>query len=92
MPRGGFREGSLRLRHWRTGKTTTVRLPEALVPQVLKFAKALDEGKPVWIGEPETDNLYQIKEVVLRYAAAANDSPRWDRANKLITELEPLLP
>ena len=91
MPRGGFREGTLKLRHWRSGKTTTVRLPEALVPQILKFAKALDAGEPVWIGEPESDKLYQIKEVVLRYTAAANNSPRWDKANKLMAELKPLL-
>lgn len=91
MPRGGFREGSLKLRHWQTGKTQTIRVPIDLVPEILKFAKALDEGKPVWIGEPESNALYQVQEVVLRYEAAANATPRWDRANKLIAELKPLL-
>jgi predicted transcriptional regulator len=88
MPRGGFREGSLKLRHWNTGKTTTIRVPVELVPRILEVAKAMDEGRPVWVGNSDSDRLYQIKEVVLRYEALATEMPRWDKANKLISELK----
>lgn len=29
---------------WHSGKTTLIRVPIALVPQVLEYARALDEG------------------------------------------------
>ncbi|PZV15838.1 MAG: hypothetical protein DCF22_06575 [Leptolyngbya sp.] len=91
MPRGGFREGSLKLRQWKSGKTTVIRVPQDLASKVLELARALDEGRPVWIGEPSSDDLYEVREIVLRYAASAKPNPRWDKASKLIAELKPHL-
>ena len=47
MARGGFREGSGGKPKWIHGKTTVIRIPEALSDEVLRIAKLLDEGKTV---------------------------------------------
>ena len=44
MPRGGYRPGSGGKFKWKHGKTKVVRLPEALVEQVMELAIALDRG------------------------------------------------
>lgn len=48
MPRGGIHKGTLQPT-WRSGKTTTVRLPAAKKNEILAVARALDalesEGK-----------------------------------------------
>lgn len=47
MPRGGYREGAGRKSKWIRGKTTIIRVPEALVEEVLRVATLLDEGRSV---------------------------------------------
>lgn len=47
MPRGGKREGSGGKPKWIHGKTTVIRVPEALAEEILRVAKLLDEGKSV---------------------------------------------
>lgn len=47
MPRGGYRPGSGSKSKWIRGKTTVIRVPEALSDEVLRLAHLLDEGKTV---------------------------------------------
>ena len=42
--RGGRREGAGRKLKWAHGKTTTIRVPEALASEVLQLARQLDLG------------------------------------------------
>jgi hypothetical protein len=41
---GGKREGAGRKPKWMSGKTTTIRVPEALAGEVLRLARQLDMG------------------------------------------------
>lgn len=50
MPRGGFREGAS-TPTWNKGKTQTIRVPIALAKDLIKIARAIDEGKLVNIGD-----------------------------------------
>lgn len=43
MPRGGYRPGSGSKPTWKHGKTTTIRVPVALVEKTLEIARILDE-------------------------------------------------
>lgn len=43
MSRGGHTSTTWQA-SWHSGKTTLIRVPIALVPQVLEYARALDEG------------------------------------------------
>lgn len=43
MPRGGQRKGAGRKSNWNTGKTKAVKLPEFLIPEILDFAKIMDQ-------------------------------------------------
>ncbi len=42
MPRGGKRENSGRKFTWEYGKTKAIRVPEAIVDEVLAYARKLD--------------------------------------------------
>ena len=56
MPRGGRRESSGRKLKWNLGKTTAVRIPEAIADTILEIAKRLDRGEsiePIIIPESE---------------------------------------
>lgn len=44
MPRGGCRQGSGAKPKWKSGKTTTIRVPEKLAPQILSIARDIDAG------------------------------------------------
>jgi len=44
---GGKREGAGRKPKWTNGKTTTIRIPEALAGEVLQLARQLDMGDKV---------------------------------------------
>ena len=44
MPRGGKREGSGPKSTWKSGKTKTIRVPEAFADQVLDITRRLDKG------------------------------------------------
>jgi hypothetical protein len=43
MPRGGKRKGSGAKPKWKHGKTTVIRVPEALADQILSIAREIDE-------------------------------------------------
>jgi hypothetical protein len=42
MVRGGVRLGSGAKSKWKNGKTTTIRVPKVLIPQILEYAEKLD--------------------------------------------------
>ncbi|MBV5262225.1 hypothetical protein FLX56_27975 [Synechococcus moorigangaii CMS01] len=44
MPRGGKREGAGAKPKWKHGKTTVIRVPEALADNILDYANRLDKG------------------------------------------------
>lgn len=44
MPRGGRREGSGAKSKWKHGKTTSIRVPIALVDEILEIAHQIDDG------------------------------------------------
>lgn len=44
MPRGGKREGSGAKPKWENGRTTVIRVPEALADDILDYARKLDKG------------------------------------------------
>ena len=45
MPRGEARPNSGPPPSWKHGRTTTIRVPRTLVPQIKHLARQLDEGK-----------------------------------------------
>jgi len=56
------------LRHftpkWQSGATQTVRLPVALVDQVLAYARSLDAGEPPPDGDIDSNHLSQVIEIL----------------------------
>jgi hypothetical protein len=42
--RGGKRPGAGGKPTWKLGKTKSVRLPEAIAPQIIEFSRAIDAG------------------------------------------------
>ena len=58
MPRGGHRENSGRKLKWNLGKTTAVRIPEAIADTILEVAKCLDRGERIEsIVHPESEAI-----------------------------------
>lgn len=47
MGRGGYRIGSGNKPKWKSGKTKTIRVPEAIADEVMSIALDLDQGKSV---------------------------------------------
>jgi hypothetical protein len=47
MARGGVRLNAGAKPKWRHGKTKTIRVPEAICPQILEYAKKLDCGEVI---------------------------------------------
>ena len=45
MPRGGKRKGAGRKSSWNAGSTKAVKLPELLIPEIVEFARTLDQAK-----------------------------------------------
>lgn len=45
--RGGNREGAGRKSAWKNGETQTIRVPKALVSQLLEIARRLDNGESI---------------------------------------------
>lgn len=60
MTRGGAREGAGVKSTWNSGKTKTIRIPEALADQVLEYAKQLDEGNIESVTASKVVNLSGI--------------------------------
>lgn len=61
MPRGGKREGAGAPGKWKHGKTTSIRVPVALVDQILEAAYKIDQGLPVAVnGAVKTIDLAGI--------------------------------
>lgn len=55
MPRGGYRAGAGGKPTWRSGKTKTIRVPEALVERILQIARVLDEEGSLELSDNEGD-------------------------------------
>ena len=47
MTRGGARLNAGAKAKWKHGKTKTIRVPEALLPQILEYSKKLDLGEVI---------------------------------------------
>ena len=67
MPRGGYRKNAGRKRKWKHGKTTSIRVPESLVDQILEFTYKLDKGEAVSDIKPHqlslfSDNIIDLSE------------------------------
>lgn len=78
MPRGGKREGAGGKPKWGNGKTKVIRVPEALVEQVLKFVEFLDKAQdPSSVTWSNSDNVTESKIVNLTGIAirSLNGSP-----------------
>jgi hypothetical protein len=45
MARGGVRKGAGGVSTWNSGKTKTIRVPEALSDELLRIARAMDSGE-----------------------------------------------
>ena len=45
MPRGGHRENAGRKAVWKNAETQVIRVPKALVPQLIQIARKLDSGE-----------------------------------------------
>lgn len=45
MPRGGYRKNAGRKKKWKSGTTTSIRVPVALADQILELAHIIDEGE-----------------------------------------------
>jgi hypothetical protein len=62
MPRGGARAGAGAKGSWQSGKTKTIRVPEALADDILELARRLDEGEDF---ESDTDsNIDEVIEIL----------------------------
>lgn len=64
MAKGGRREGSGAKSKWIKGKTTVIRVPEALSAEVLALARLLDEGKV--IGDLTKSNYLDLSGISIR--------------------------
>ncbi len=62
MPRGGKRSGAGAKPSWRSGKTTTIRVPIELVEEILKIARQLDN---ISIIENETKSKINLSGIKL---------------------------
>ena len=67
MP-GGKRDGAGRKPGWIRGKTTVIRVPEALSDEVLRLAHLLDEGKMV--DDVAKSKYLDLAGIVIRYAGS----------------------
>lgn len=101
--KGGYRENSPKPT-WNKGRTTTVRVPQALKDDILELARALDEDKPVSINSSDSGStLDQLKEVVKEYRDLLESKPTrgksdkykntrtWENVDKLVSELESII-
>lgn len=61
MARGGYRKNAGRKSKWKSGETTSIRVPKAIAQQVLELAHIIDDGGVI---ENETNSktieLYDI--------------------------------
>lgn len=64
MPKGGRRSTTWD-KAWKSGKTTVIRVPEALADQILSAARTLDEGGLLPVtdkNKPVTGNKEKLEE------------------------------
>lgn len=67
--RGGYRTGAGRKSKWKSGKTKAIRLPEALISQIMKLAHAVDKGEKVTIKSDSLTKSTKPNDQNLRKAA-----------------------
>ena len=60
MPRGGFRAGAGKKPKWKHGKTKPVRVPTALVDEVLRLVSLLDQGKKLEVLQNESVTVSKV--------------------------------
>ena len=76
--RGGKPSGTItRGSSWRSGKTTVIRVPKKLAPQVIKIARMLDVG--IHPGDELCQEFLRVKEKQYKRARLHFNqiSPRW---------------
>lgn len=84
---------------WNTGQTTTIRVPKILVPQIMEFARKLDEEEGLYLGQKiilqGMDSFIELKRSRYhpnQFSRALNtDTRSWDalREFKRIVESKP---
>lgn len=62
MTRGGFRKGAGGVSTWKSGKTKTIRVPEALADEILVIARAMDSGEK-FISQSKEKSISRSKAV-----------------------------
>ena len=65
MTRGGARLNAGAKAKWKHGKTKTIRVPEALVDQIIDYAKKLDDQQVPVFSESKVLNLSGISVYIL---------------------------
>ncbi len=65
---GGYRPGAGRKGEWKSGKTKAVKLPETLVPEILRIARVIDDGQKIQakidsVTESKNESVTQSKVV-----------------------------
>lgn len=91
--RGGYRENAGRKGDWRAGKTKAAKFPEKLLPEIIKLAKALDEGCKVKIlteKEIETESKIESIEKVTKSKDKNKDLVTKSKLEQIKKELEKL--
>lgn len=61
MGRGGYRQGSGAKPKWKSGETTTIRVPVALADRIIGIARKLDDGKSIDCDTKPKLDLTQLK-------------------------------
>jgi hypothetical protein len=64
--RGGYRPKAGRKSKWKSGKTKVIRLPEALISQIMKLAHAIDKGEKV-TKSAKPNNNQNLRKAADRY-------------------------
>ncbi|BAY85996.1 hypothetical protein NIES267_55020 [Calothrix parasitica NIES-267] len=81
--RGGRTSGTItRGSSWRNGKTTVIRVPVNLVPEIIKFAKYLDNG--IYLESFIYQEFLQLKARQYRRSGKRliRNTPRWSVFNE----------
>ena len=63
MPRGGYRKNAGRKKKWKSGKTTSIRVPIALADQVLEIAHIIDEGNVIKIENDSNSKVLELYDI-----------------------------
>lgn len=72
MSRGGARQGAGRKSEWSSGKTTAIRVPEDLAPEIMMFARKLERERQL---EAQQKHLIGLLQDIMR--VSPDDRLNW---------------